>query len=76
MRPGQEVGHDAGVELSLALLAPVEEVDADLSEAALELGDEVERVVCEDPIGAFGGPVTTTAFGAIRTPPIDGPSPR
>ena len=47
-----EVGPRAGVELGLALLAALEEVDAKRTEAAMEVGHERERVVGQDPVGA------------------------
>ena len=51
-RAGQEVRQDAGIELGLALLATAQQVQADRAEAALEVGDERERIVGQDPIRA------------------------
>ena len=54
-RRDEEVGPDAGVELRLALLAALEELEPARAEPALEVGDERQRVVGQDPVGARDG---------------------
>ena len=51
-RRGEEVRTDAGVELGLSLVSPVEEVEASAPEPPLEIGDERERLPGQDPLRA------------------------
>ena len=48
--PREEVERLAGIERRLALLASVEQVQADRPEPALQVGDEVEGVVGQDAL--------------------------
>ncbi len=51
-RSGEEVRQDAGIQLGLALLAAAQQVQPDRPEPALQVGDERERVIGQDALGA------------------------
>ena len=53
--PGEEVGPHAGIERGLALLAAAQQVQANGTEPALEVGDERERIVGQDALRAGDG---------------------
>ena len=52
LRREEEVRHDARVEVRLALVAPLQEIEPCRPEPPLEVGHERQRVRGQDPVGA------------------------
>ena len=76
-RPRQEVERHAVLELGLALLASLQEVDADRAEPTLQVGDEGEGVVGQDPVGTRDRRARDDdAVERHQSPSSDAPSPR
>ena len=78
-RRDQEVGAGSGVQFGLAFVTPLEQVEPDRPEPALEVGHERERVLGQDAIVARDGAAAELDAGRQRThvrPPRDVRSPR
>ena len=63
--PGRKSSRSPASSAACRSCAPVEQVQPDVAEAALEVGDERQRLVGQDALSAgTGGPVTTTPAAA------------